>query len=769
MDGLDLHEVGHMFSCCEPCVRNKRCKQIIFVISFVLITVDVITDWLNWVQWSGVGGYDQYYFASIFETTFLCVAAVGTGLWVIEVLVIVKKWINNNRQHIPRIPLKYGKNLHEYLPKPEINFSLSEQEVRKYAELEVKDNNEHLFEMELKNHSEPEKNKGEELAPEFKVNGNDVQNNINDDKPPSGSEVKNNDKPSSGSEGTNDDKLPSESEVKNDDKPPSGSEVKNDDKPPSGSEGTHDDKPLFKPDGQNNNKSSSEQEVENDEKPSFESHVRNGDKPSFGIEVRNNDESGKNEDEREWKSKGSRAINRLGIVIRILVGIFEDFPVVLAVYYPTVMPMCGIPAKQTIESGITLATIISSMLNSLWTMVCLFYELCGCTEGGFCCVATGKHKKDKNTNVEETFEHSCDQRPAKFCLKKPSKKAIKETFLKAGKIIVYIVIFMVFSTTFIVGFLTVSHVLGLISYRFTISGEVNPFILVTNVMTGNYGAGLDAKPDQAMFIYLHYQLPDWCYITLNNSTKSESFRHVINRLYIGQFQELSHLKNGTLVKAIPCSRAMPFLQNLDKHAFDWKYYYPVSEEEYADCKIIFTLRYHLTNNNWQPFINGFFHKYCNCITVEYGIHVNNEKICPYWFNTPSSSSLLSHQVQEDILNYTCNSACGEDSGTCKNIKFWNIDHNQEVNSSKVKGFFFSLAINDLKTPDTCRFNVMFKHLHKFCDKSWGGVEPVVVPEEVQKVYPQFITLPIIKSSEDVLLWLLKNRCSELWQGDVLDF
>ena len=22
MDGLDLHEVGHIFSCCEPCVKN---------------------------------------------------------------------------------------------------------------------------------------------------------------------------------------------------------------------------------------------------------------------------------------------------------------------------------------------------------------------------------------------------------------------------------------------------------------------------------------------------------------------------------------------------------------------------------------------------------------------------------------------------------------------------------------------------------------------------------------------------------------------------
>ena len=67
---------------------------------------------------------------------------------------------------------------------------------------------------------------------------------------------------------------------------------------------------------------------------------------------------------------------------------------------------------------------------------------------------------------------------------------------------------------------------------------------------GYYGPGLDAKPDEAMFIYLHYKLPDWHYITLNDSklSKSASFKNVINGLYIGQFEELSHLKNGTLIK-----------------------------------------------------------------------------------------------------------------------------------------------------------------------------------------------------------------------------
>ena len=129
MDGLDLHEVGQVFSCCEPCVRNKRCKQIILVLTFVLMTFDTVTDWINWVQWSRVGGYDMYYFASIFERVFLCVAAVGTELWIIEVFVTIKKWINIYQENHQRSPPKYERKFHEFLPNPVVNYSLSKQEV----------------------------------------------------------------------------------------------------------------------------------------------------------------------------------------------------------------------------------------------------------------------------------------------------------------------------------------------------------------------------------------------------------------------------------------------------------------------------------------------------------------------------------------------------------------------------------------------------------------------------------------------------------------
>ena len=330
----------------------------------------------------------------------------------------------------------------------------------------------------------------------------------------------------------------------------------------------------------------------------------------------------------------SKGISQLGIVVRILVGIFEDFPAVVVVFLPPTLPMCGVPAKQHIGSGVTLATIISSMLNSLWTMILLFCELCRCCEKGSCCQRNLKGKNDSSLNNGHTNQNSIrHSHKLRRCLKSPSKLCMKRGVLKAGKIVLCIVIFIIFSFTFTLGFWTVGHVLGLFSLKFAF---VDPFYLRSAVMIGDFGAGLDAKPDEAMYIYLHYKLPDWYYITLNNRTKSASFRYVINRLYIGQFEELSHLKDGTLTKAISCTSAMPFLQ---KHAFYGGNFQSVNEEEYVNCKIIFTLRYFPTNNNFQPLTN-FIHDFHKYITIEYGIHIKNNKTCPKWIHPISSSSFL---------------------------------------------------------------------------------------------------------------------------------
>ena len=71
---------------------NLRCKQVVLLTTFLLMTFDMATDWFNWKQWSVLGGYNEYEFFHIFATAFLIVAAVGTILWALKAVVIVSKF-----------------------------------------------------------------------------------------------------------------------------------------------------------------------------------------------------------------------------------------------------------------------------------------------------------------------------------------------------------------------------------------------------------------------------------------------------------------------------------------------------------------------------------------------------------------------------------------------------------------------------------------------------------------------------------------------------
>ena len=89
-----------------------------------------------------------------------------------------------------------------------------------------------------------------------------------------------------------------------------------------------------------------------------------------------------------------------------------------------------------------------------------------------------------------------------------------------------------------------------------------------------------------------------------------------------------------------------------------------------------------------------------------------------------------------------------------------------MNSSDgiVELWHLSLAINDLKTPDTCNFKPKFHHSYKFCDGSWGEIEPVKVSQEIKNTYPQFITVPITTNDESLHLRTLNNWCHKLWNS-----
>ena len=803
LDFLTLHEFASIISCCEPCVKNKRCKKIILIISFTLLTFDMITDWINWAEWSKVGGYDQYYFASIFQKIFLCVAAVGTGLWIIELFVIIKKWINIYQKHLGRNASMGEKefasvsepqviNSDKHTPKEHVR-SCDESPLElepelgncndQLVELKVMNQNESPTEPNIiihkKTPSEPKVMNYNESPSEPKViNSKESPTEpeiIHNKEAPSEAEVMNYNESPSELEVMNYNESPSEPEIRNYKESPSEPEIKNYNESPSESESEQ--KVI------NYKESVPESEITNQNKYPCKSKIISKKESGHELEVKNDDESvsrpaGRNssqEDENEgqyYSFLGDRAVHRLGIIVLILIGFLEDLPVVIAVHYTSVIPMCGVPAKQAFGSGVTLATIISSMLNSLWTMILLLCELCKCTEKGFCfsCYVPRKEKTEKFDNLA----HIQGNRPTpmlgkrktnrKGYLKKSMKLSAKKRCFNLGKIVLCVIIFLLFSTTFGLGFLTMGYVLGFISLRFVKAGA---FILHSTVFTGYLGPGLDAKPDQAMFIYLRYKLPDWHQVVLHNKSavtmvKSASFRQVFNRFYIGQLEELSHLEDGTLTKAIPCHTVYPYMNRNDKSVF-----HKISDElYYENCKIIFTLRYHPTNNNWQPFTN-FIHDFYQHITIEYGIHLKDAETCPIWFDFLLTETKLNEKMKQDIINYTCKSACGDDAGICNDAGARELTPTNGTDTNQISVSFRPyLVINNLKNLDYCLFDMIYHPSTKFCDKTWASIEPVEVPEEMKQAYPRFITIPITnRYGSNLENATSYDRCDKLWQSD----
>ena len=152
------------------------------------------------------------------------------------------------------------------------------------------------------------------------------------------------------------------------------------------------------------------------------------------------------------------------------------------------------------------------------------------------------------------------------------------------------------------------------------------------VIADKIGPGLDSRTDAAMFVTMVYELPNWYHVGLYdnrnvNIGNSASVHQIQNRLYIGQFNELEHLKDGTLTKTIPCVRVFPFLNKIDESIFKWN---NSKKSDFSSCKLIFRLRYHPINNHWNPFVE-FKHTFAKFITVEWGIHVQDSVTCPTGF------------------------------------------------------------------------------------------------------------------------------------------
>ena len=246
----------------------------------------------------------------------------------------------------------------------------------------------------------------------------------------------------------------------------------------------------------------------------------------------------------------------------------------------------------------------------------------------------------------------------------------------------------------------------------------------------------------------------------NDKFTSASANQIINRLYIGQFEELSILREESLTKAVPCSRIFSFMDKVDETLFLWNISTPPSDSDFSHCKLIFTFRYYPSNNDWNPF-KEIYHRFSRDITIEWGIHIHNKSICPLGVWPLHISKVLTKEVEDDLIKYTCSSSCGDDANICDSAN--RITLRYHVGKVSVPSQLF-LAINDLKVADSCQFITHFEHSLKFCSESWSNVQTVDVPQEIQDAYPQLITIPELYKIDEHNVIVPKHYCHYLWNN-----
>ena len=186
-----------------------------------------------------------------------------------------------------------------------------------------------------------------------------------------------------------------------------------------------------------------------------------------------------------------------------------------------------------------------------------------------------------------------------------------------------------------------------------------------------------------------------------------------------------------------------------------------TDTDFSDCKLIFSMMYFPTNNDWNLFknIQHIFHR---DITIEWGIHIQIESICPLGVRPLLISEVLTSEVEDDLIKYTCSSACGDDANICDNTYSARFESwLPGPGYVQVLGDFH-LAIHDLKVLDSCAFLTYINPSSKFCAESWADVETVEVPTEIERTYPQFITIPEVYRFDKIYISRVRQYiCDEM--------
>ncbi len=86
-----LSFIQTIVNCAECCLKESKGKLVVAVITFVLQTIDVITDWVNWKNWHLVVNREAHHSLGRYVAVFRVVAICSSVLWGLELIIFVAK------------------------------------------------------------------------------------------------------------------------------------------------------------------------------------------------------------------------------------------------------------------------------------------------------------------------------------------------------------------------------------------------------------------------------------------------------------------------------------------------------------------------------------------------------------------------------------------------------------------------------------------------------------------------------------------------------
>ncbi len=416
-------------------------------------------------------------------------------------------------------------------------------------------------------------------------------------------------------------------------------------------------------------------------------------------------------DEASGAKEERSKLETLRLVTHVLIGLFEDYPVLLVTMIAAGSFHCVQPIRNQLRSASGTTAIVASIISSLFTLISLLIPYC---KACGCCGISKPLRFWQRLLMPFILFAFLSGTMCGF----GSLIAIN---VRDGTTTIYMTNVMYKS----------NELTSKISER---PSSFNLRKRDVEEQDQHFGPGFDANADGFIFFYQHFQLGNSYQVNIHSDgsgllAKTPVFDEFFNRIYVGSFAEVIDGEDP-VIRVVSCDIGIPFRSDLlSKYIVqEWE------RLENSQCNLMFRLQFSGPDT----------------LALEYGIQVKNNQSCidgnlshlaSWWPDDFNSFPQVMDNVAQDIAHYTCRSFCNKTK--CPQEVFGELKTVHDIYENEtIKLVGSHVVIHNVATEESCRLYFDLSSTLDACSEPWIHMEPdpgSVPPAALQ--YPQFITAP----------------------------